>query len=206
MLRWRRLFWLAHWQEAGDETRSRDVVDARPKQAYPGSFSGSGERLLSPFCVWGTGTPVEGTGSLMHSRSQGAKKVGGGWGTLCAWELEWRAALCSRMQSHAQPKPGGQSHKGGDSEFGTLRAWVGTAHSSGGGDAHTDFKLEDTGRFCPTVTSVVLHLQRFNFGPTLAPLTRMIDGQRTRTPRVGIVLPLSQSPHCSAHDRPHTTK
>ena len=83
----------------------------------------------------------------MHSRSQGAKKVGGGWGTLCAWELEWRAALCSRMQSHAQPKPGGQSHKGGDSEFGTLRAWVGTAHSSGGGDAHTDFKLEDTGRF-----------------------------------------------------------
>jgi len=103
MLRWRRLFWLA--QEAADETRSRDVVDARPKQACPGSFSGSGERLLSPFCVWGTGTPVE--GSLMHSRSQGAKKVGGGWGTLCAWELRWRAALCSRMQSHAQPKPGG---------------------------------------------------------------------------------------------------
>ena len=68
------------------------------------------------------------------------------------------------MQSHAvscTAKAKGQSHKGEDSEFGTLRAWVGTAHSSGGGDAHTDFKLEDTGRFCPTVTSVVT-----SFGPT----------------------------------------
>ena len=201
MLRWRRLFWLA--QEAADETRSRDVVDARPKQACPGSFSGSGERLLSPFCG---GQAHRWRAVSCTAEARGQRKWGGGGGTLCAWELRWRAALCSRMQSHAQPKPGGQSHKGGDSEFGTLRAWVGTAHSSGGGDAHTDFKLEDTGRFCPTVTSVVLHLQRFNFGPTLAPLTRMIDGQRTRTPRVGIVLPLSQSPHCSAHDRPHTTK
>ena len=171
MLRWRRLFWLAHWQEAADETRSRDVVDARPKQACPGSFSGSGERLLSPFCVWGTGTPVE--GSLMHSRSQGGK----------ATKEETRnSGLCAR---------GWALHTAQVVETRTRTlSWKTLA----------DFPTR------PTVTSVVLHLQRFNFGPTLAPLTRMIDGQRTRTPRVGIVLPLSQSPHCSAHDRPHTTK
>ena len=59
-------------------------------------------------------------------------------------------------QSHAQPKPGGQSHKGGDSEFGTLRAWVGTAHSSGGGDAHTDFKLEDLADFVQQLLPLML--------------------------------------------------
>lgn len=201
MLRWRRLFWLA--QEAADETRSRDVVDARPKQACPGSFSGSGERLLSPFCVWGTGTPVE--GSLMHSRSQGAKKVGGGGG-LCVRGSSGGgqpyAVACSLMHSQSQ---GGKATKEETRNSGLCaRGWA----------LHTAQVVETRTRTLSWKTLadfvqqllVVLHLQRFNFGPTLAPLTRMIDGQRTRTPRVGIVLPLSQSPHCSAHDRPHTTK
>ena len=204
MLRWRRLFWLA--QEAADETRSRDVVDARPKQACPGSFSGSGERLLSPFCVWGTGTPVEGTGSLMHSRSQGAKKVGGGGGGLCVRGSssggQPYAVACSLMHSQSQ---GGKATKEETRNSGLCaRGWA----------LHTAQVVETRTRTLSWKTLadfvqqllVVLHLQRFNFGPTLAPLTRMIDGQRTRTPRVGIVLPLSQSPHCSAHDRPHTTK
>ena len=54
--------------------------------------------MLSPFCVWGTGTPVE--GSLMHSRSQGAKKVGGGVGdSVCVPVGAQREG--SLMQSHA---------------------------------------------------------------------------------------------------------
>jgi len=207
MLRWRRLFWLAHWQEAGDETRSRDVVDALPKQPYPGSFSGSGERLLSPFCVCGTGTPVE--GSLMHSRSQGAKKVGGGGGGLCVRGSSGGgqpyAVACSVMHSQGQ---GGKATKEETRNSGLCaRGWA--LHTAQVVETRTrtlSWKTLADFPTRPTVTSVVLHLQRFNFGPTLAPLTRMIDGQRTRTPRVGIVLPLSQSPHCSAHDRPHTTK